>query len=338
MLNPEGRTPSSLLDPCGRVHTDLRISVTDRCNIRCWYCMSAQRPQFRPQSEILSFEEIARFVAVAAESGIRKLRLTGGEPLVRRHVVGLVEMLVAIPGINEVAMTTNGILLDQYAGALKAAGLNRLNISLDTLSPDKYRQVSRRDGLPRVLAGIAAARQAGFVHIKLNCVAIRGVTEEEIVPLARFAREHDLELRLIEFMPLSGDRQWTYDQVLPGEEILEMLTAAFGPLEPVPPVEAAAPAREYRFREGGGRIGLVPSVSKPFCDECTRLRLTADGKLRNCLFSTDQWDVRAVLRAGGTREQLAELLQAAVRAKKKARGTDDGEFAPADRPMHQIGG
>lgn len=329
---------NSLVDSFGRVHTDLRLSVTDRCNIRCSYCVASAKPIFLPQAEILSFEEIARFISVAAASGIRKLRLTGGEPLLRKDLPRLVQMLAATPGIDELAMTTNGILLARHAAALRAAGLQRLNVSLDTLSSDKFREVTRRDELPQVLEGIAAARRAGFERIKLNAVAIRGLTDGEIVPLARFARENDLELRFIEFMPVHGESFWSRDRVLPGEEILRILSQAIGPLEPVSPAAAGGPAEEYRFLDGGGRIGLVPSVSRPFCGDCNRLRLTADGKLRNCLFSEQQWDVRAVLRAGGSDEQLAQLLQSAVGAKKKGRGTDDGRFAQADRPMYQIGG
>ncbi len=327
-----------LVDGFGRVHTDLRISVTDRCNIRCTYCMPTEGVQFRSHAEILSYEEIERFVQVAARLGIRQLRLTGGEPLVRKNVTRLVEMLAAVPGIDEIAMTTNGILLDRHAEALKAAGLHRLNISLDTVNAERFRQITRRDELPRVLKGIEAARSAGFQQIKLNAVAIRNLSEEEIVPLALFAREHDLELRFIEFMPADGDRRWSGDRVLPGEAILKILCDAVGPLELVSAPGSQAPAAEYRFLDGRGRIGLIHSVTEPFCGRCDRLRLTADGKVRNCLFSTRQWDAKALLRTGGTQQQLAELIRAAVGAKGKARGTSDGGFAPTDLPMHQIGG
>lgn len=327
-----------LVDSFGRVHTDLRISVTDRCNIRCYYCMPAEGVQFRSHAEILSYEEIDRFVQVAARLGIRKLRFTGGEPLVRKDVPRLVEMVAAVPGIDQLAMTTNGILLERYAAALRAAGLHRLNVSLDTLNPDKFHQITRSNELPRVLEGIATARGAGFEQIKLNALAIRGLTDHEIVPLALFAREHRLELRFIEFMPLDGRRQWHSDRVLPGEEILDILTRGIGPLEPVAPENPRAAAAEYRFLDGGGRIGVIHSVTEPFCAHCNRLRLTADGKVQNCLFSSRQWDARAVLRAGGTQQQLAQLIRAAVHAKQKAHGADDGEFARSDRPMHQIGG
>jgi cyclic pyranopterin phosphate synthase len=274
---------------------------------------------------------------VAAELGIRKLRLTGGEPLVRKELPRLVERLAVVPGIDELAMTSNGILLTRYADILKAAGLDRLNISLDTLDPEKSRQIARRRILPQVLEGITAARQAGFQEIKLNAVAIRGLNEEDIVPLARFARDSRLQLRFIEFMPIDGHPLWNSDRVLPAEEILDILSKTFGPLEPVVD-QPSGPASEYRFLEGGGRIGLIRSVSHPFCDQCDRLRLTADGTLRNCLFSAQQWNVRTLLRTGGTAEQLVRLIRNAVEAKKAAHGTDNGQFGPAERPMHQIGG
>ena len=333
---------SPLVDGFGRKHTDLRISVTDRCNVRCRYCMPAEGVEFRPHSEMLSYEEIVRFVRVAAGLGIRHARITGGEPLVRKEIPRLVKMLVDVPGITEVAMTTNGILLDRFAGPLKAAGLERLNISIDTLDRDKYRQMTHCDELPRVLAGIAAAREAGFENIKLNALAIRGFTEEEVVPLALFARQHGLNLRFIEFMPVDGDRRWASDQVLPGKEILDILTRQIGPLIPVVQDGSGGPATEFRFEDGSGSIGVIRSVSEPFCEDCDRLRLTADGKVRNCLFATQQWDARAVLRSGGpaqqTEQPLAQLIRLAVGAKRKNRTTKDGGFPPSDRTMHQIGG
>ncbi len=327
-----------LVDSLGRVHTDLRISVTDRCNIRCFYCMPTEGVRFRSHAEILSYEEIERFVQVAARLGIRKLRLTGGEPLARKHVVRLVEKLARVPGIADLAMTTNGILLDRHAEALKAAGLHRLNVSLDTLDPAVFEQITRGGRLDEALQGIAAAQRAGFENIKLNSLAIRGQTEDQIVPLARFARKNGLQLRFIEFMPVDGDRLWHNDQVLPGEEILEVLSREIGALAPVPPVGVRAAATEYRYLDGGGRVGLIHSVTEPFCEHCNRLRLTADGKIRNCLFSNDQWDVRELLRSGGSPRQLAQLIRLAVSRKKKAHGTDDGQFARSDRAMHQIGG
>ena len=331
-------TTGPLVDLHGRVHTELRLSVTDRCNIRCRYCMPAGGGQFQPRHEVLSFEEIERFVQAAAALGIRKLRLTGGEPLLRKDLPRLVEMLAAVPGIADLAMTTNGILLERYAASLKSAGLGRLNVSLDTLNPEKFHRITGHDLLAQALEGIAAARRVGFRQIKLNSLTMRGMSEDEIVPLAMFARQYDLQLRFIEFMPLDGDRQWNSDRVLPADEILEILTRGIGPLEPVSATRSRAPAVEYRFLDGGGRIGLVRSVTKPFCDCCNRLRLTAEGTLRNCLFSTQQWDAKAILRGGGGKAELVRLIHLAIGAKTKAHGTDEGGLVCSDRPMHQIGG
>jgi len=335
--NPSNTT-GPLVDAFGRVHTDLRISVTDRCNVRCHYCVPAEGVQCRPHAEILTYEEIERFVRVVAGLGIRKIRLTGGEPLVRKDVVRLVEMIARVPGIDDLAMTTNGIFLNRYAEALKTAGLMRLNISLDTLSPEKFREITRCDELPRVLEGIAAAGRAGFDRIKLNALAIRDLSEDDVVPLARFAREHHLELRFIEFMPVDGDRKWSGDRVLSGGEILQMLSREIGPLEPASSNGSSAAARQFRYVDGGGCVGVVRSVSEPFCAKCNRLRLTSDGNIRNCLFSRQKWEVRPLLRSDASDGQLAELIRAAVGAKTLARGTDDGRFARSDRPMHQIGG
>jgi len=327
-----------LVDRFGRVHTDLRISVTDRCNIRCMYCMPAAGVKFKPHEAILTFEEIERLVRVAAGLGVAKIRLTGGEPLVRRDVCRLVEALAAIPGIRDLAMTTNGVLLAQHAEELKRAGLQRLNVSLDTLDREKFRELARRDELPRVLEGIAAAQRAGFTQIKLNTVALRGQSEDDVVPLARFAREHGFELRFIEFMPLDGDGRWNPERVLPGEEILRILAGGIGPLDPIVDPEARVPATEYGFADGIGRVGVIASVSEPFCRRCGRLRLTAEGRLRNCLFSTEEWDARALLRSGGTDEQLTELMRRAVLAKRAEHGTDTGRFGQPERAMYQIGG
>jgi GTP 3',8-cyclase len=331
-------TPGTLVDAFGRPHSDLRVSVTDRCNIRCVYCMPAEGVEFKPHSAILTFEEIERFVRVIAGLGVRRLRLTGGEPLVRRGVCRLVKMLAAVPGVDEVTMTSNGVLLTESAGELRSAGVTRLNVSLDTIDREKFRQITRRDDLPKVLEGIAAAQRVGFTQIKLNAVAIRQQSEDDVVPLARFARENGFELRFIEFMPMDGGARWERSRVLPGEEILRLLAAGIGPLEPIVSGDSRAPATEYRFADGLGRVGVIASVSEPFCDRCGRLRLTAEGMLRNCLFSTDDWDVKSLLRSGADDETLASLVRRAVLAKRRQRGTSQGHFAETRQAMHEIGG
>ena len=327
-----------LVDRFDRVHTDLRVSVTDRCNIRCRYCMPEEGVAFKPHAEILSFEEIERLVRVAAALGVRKVRLTGGEPMVRRGICRLVEMLASVKGVDDLAMTTNGVLLAEYAGSLRRAGLRRLNVSLDTLDRDKFRELARRDELPRVLEGIAAAERAGYQEIKLNAVALRGQSEADVVPLARFARDRGFDLRFIEFMPLDADRRWQPGRVLPGDEILRRLTEGIGPLEPIDGSDRRAPATEYRFADGIGRVGVICSVSRPFCDRCGRLRLTAEGRLRNCLFATGEWDLRELLRSGGSDQQLAERMRDAVLAKRAERGADGGQFAEPGKAMYRIGG
>jgi cyclic pyranopterin phosphate synthase len=329
---------SQLIDSFGRVHRDLRISVTDRCNIRCFYCMPAENIRFLPRSEILTFEEIERFVRVVARLGIRKLRLTGGEPLVRRNLDQLIARLADVPGIEDVALTTNGILLAEQAPALKAAGLRRLNISLDAMNRQVFERISRREGFDQVLAGIFAAQRAGFERIKLNTVAIRGVNECEIVPLGKFAREHDFELRFIEFMPLDADGNWDRLQVLSGEEIRDVLEAELGPLEPRAVSDPSQPAVDYQFVDGVGRIGFINPVTQPFCGDCNRLRLTAEGQVRNCLFSVEEWDARAILRGAGSDDDLADLVRASVAAKRAGHGIDSDEFLKPSRAMFQIGG
>ena len=327
-----------IIDTFGRVHTDLRISVTDRCNIRCFYCMPDENVRFKPRNELLTFEEIERFVRVAARLGVTKLRLTGGEPLVRRDLARLIGRLAAIQGINDIALTTNGILLAEQAQELKDAGLMRLNVSLDALDAEVFRQIARRDGYERVLEGIEAAQRIGFSKIKLNAVAIRGLTEEQIVPLGRFARERGLEIRFIEFMPLDAEGTWQNDQVLSGDEILRRLAEEFGPLEAVARPNASQPAVDYRFVDGGGLVGFINPVTHSFCGECNRLRLTAEGQVRNCLFSLEEWDARALLRGGGTDEQVARLVLDSVQAKRAGHGINSDEFVRPTRAMFQIGG
>ncbi len=327
-----------LVDSLGRVHNNLRISVTDRCNIRCFYCMPNDNVQFKPRAEILTFEEIARFTRVAASLGVNKLRLTGGEPLVRADLPALVGELASVPGIRDIAMTTNGLLLADHVDALKRAGLKRLNISLDGLREETFQRISRRSGLDRVLEGIFAAQRVGFEKIRLNAVAIRGITDDEIVPLGEFARQHGLELRFIEFMPLDAENSWENDQVLSGSEIREALENAFGALLPIERRDPSQPATDYRFEDGIGVIGFINPVTQPFCSDCNRLRITADGKIRNCLFSIAEWDARQVMRSGGSDEQLVELLHDCILAKKPGHGIDSPDFVRPDRAMYQIGG
>jgi GTP 3',8-cyclase len=327
-----------LIDGFGRVHTNLRVSVTDRCNIRCFYCMPAENVRFKPRRELLTFEEIERFVRVVAAMGVNKIRLTGGEPLVRHGLPLLVEKIAGTEGIRDVALTTNGILLAEQAQSLKAAGLRRLNVSLDSLQRETFFRISRREGLDQVLEGIFAAQRVGFERIRLNAVAIRGITEPEIVPLGQFARRHGLEMRFIEFMPLDADGKWDATQVLTGERIRDALEAGIAPLMPLAVEDPSQPATDYAFADGVGRIGFINPVSQPFCARCNRLRLTAEGQVRNCLFSTEEWDAREILRGGGTDEELADLVRASVGAKRAGHGINDERFVKPQRAMYQIGG
>lgn len=327
-----------LIDRFGRVHNNLRISVTDRCNIRCFYCMPADDVEFMPRKHLLSFEEITRLVQVGTSLGIDRIRLTGGEPLVRRDLHQLVRMLIAVPGVVDIGLTTNGILLADQAQPLRDAGLTRLNISLDALDPEVFRRVTRRDGYENVLLGIEAARAAGFSPIKLNAVSVRGLTEEQIIPFGQLARETDTIVRFIEFMPLDADSQWQRDKVLYAHEIVQRLEAEFGSLVPVMPDHPHAPAQEFQFADGRGRIGLIASVSQPFCQSCNRFRVTADGKLRNCLFSHDETDVKSLLRDDGTDEQIAQAMINSIAAKNEGHEINTARFLQPLRPMYSIGG
>ena len=293
---------------------------------------------FLPREHLLTFEEITRFVRVAAGLGINKIRLTGGEPLVRRDLPRLVSQVVAVDGITDIGLTTNGILLAELAGPLFDAGLRRLNVSLDTLDPDRFRALARRDGLDAVIRGIDSARSAGFAPIKVNAVALRGVNDGDIVPLARFCRDRGLELRFIESMPLDADHRWDRDRVVLAEEILDRLAGAFGPLGPVADPDPQAPAVDYVYRDGGGQVGVIASVSRPFCGGCNRLRLTAEGALRNCLFALEETDVRGLLRGGASDRELAEVLRASVAAKWAGHQINAVGFIQPARTMHAIGG
>jgi len=327
-----------LIDTFGRTHNNLRISVTDRCNIRCFYCMPEDNPVFMERREILTFEEIERFVRVAVRLGIDKVRLTGGEPLTRRDLPVLVGKLAAIPEITDLALTTNGILLPEQAGQLYDAGLRRINIHLDTLDPAKFKQIVRRDMFERVLEGIFACKRLGYNPIKLNAVAVRGLIEEDLVPLAQFGRKHGIEVRFIEFMPLDADGQWQRDKVLFAADILETLSYEIAPLVTVPDPDTRAPASEFMFSDGVGRIGIIASVSRPFCMSCNRIRLTADGKLRNCLFALGELDVKAVMRSGGSDDEIIQLIRRSVHDKWEGHEINTARFIQPPRPMYAIGG
>jgi cyclic pyranopterin phosphate synthase len=294
--------------------------------------------QFLPRDELLRFEEIERFVRAVTPLGIDKVRLTGGEPLVRRDLPRLVELLTKVPGIRDVGLTTNGILLEEHARALRDAGLSRINVSLDTMDPARFQQLTRRTGFEKVIAGILAAKRVGFSPLKVNAVAIKGVTEVDVVPLAAFCREHRLEMRFIEYMPLDAGNAWERDKVLFAEEILNRLADAFGPLDPVPDQDPRAPAQAYAYRDGGGRVGLIASVSRPFCMSCNRIRLTADGKLRNCLFALEETDVRALIRGGAGDDAIAAAVRASVSSKWEGHEINTARFVKPERLMHSIGG
>jgi cyclic pyranopterin phosphate synthase len=325
-----------LTDTFGRVHNNLRISVTDRCNLRCTYCMP-EEVVFMDRGQLLTFEEITHFVRVAVPLGIDKVRLTGGEPLMRRDLPTLVRMLSAIDGLRDIGLTTNGLLLADQAQALYDAGLRRINVSLDTLAPARFRELTRRDGLEKVIAGILAAKKAGFQPVKVNAVSIRAVTEHDVVPLARFAREHGLEMRFIEYMPIGAD-QWERGKVYFAHEILEQLEREVAPLVPADDYDPRNPAMDFVYTDGGGRVGVIASISRPFCRSCNRVRLTADGKLRNCLFALDEVDVKGLLRGGAPDEEIAEVIRRNVSTKWEGHEINTARFIKPLRTMHTIGG
>jgi GTP 3',8-cyclase len=327
-----------LVDGFGRLHDNLRISVTDRCNIRCFYCMPEGEVSYLPRPELLTYEEIERFVRVAVSLGVTKVRLTGGEPLVRKDLPVLIERLHRIDGLRDIALTTNGVLLAPQAQALHDAGLRRLNIHLDTLDAAKFAQITRRDDFARVMEGIDAAQRLGFGPLKINVVAVKGLIEPDIVPMANFGRERNIEIRYIEFMPLDAQSLWDRQRVLTMDTMLEMLTREIGPLEAMPDPDPRAPATEFRFLDGRGRVGFIASVSKPFCLNCNRLRLTSDGKLRYCLFAIDETDVKALLRQNATADAIAERIRENIRAKWLGHEINTARFVPPPRPMHSIGG
>jgi cyclic pyranopterin phosphate synthase len=326
-----------LRDSWEREIHSVRVSVTDKCNFRCRYCMPAEGLEWLPRDEVLSYEEIARLVRVLAAMGVDEVRLTGGEPLVRRDLPVLVSLLSETPGVRDLSLTTNGVLLDRFAGPLVEAGLTRLNVSLDSLSHVRFAEITRRDALDRVLAGLAEAeRYPELRPIKVNCVAIRGFTEEEVPALAELARRKPYVVRFIEFMPLDADEAWREDEVLTGGEIRALIEERW-PLEEIPAKESST-ARRFRFADGAGEIGFVNPVSEPFCSSCDRIRLTADGQLRTCLFSRREWDLKAPLRNGASDDELAALIRFAVRHKELKHKINDPGFVRASRSMSQIGG
>ncbi|MDQ3859755.1 MAG: GTP 3',8-cyclase MoaA [Actinomycetota bacterium] len=326
-----------LVDSWGREIKSLRVSVTDKCNFRCTYCMPAEGLEWLPKEGVLTFEEIARLVRVVAAMGVSEVRLTGGEPLVRRDLPALVEMVARTQGVDDLSLTTNGVLLERLAGPLVDAGLRRINVSLDTLSHVKFAEITRRDALARVLGGLEAAeRYPELRPIKVNCVAMKGFTESEVHALAELARRKPYVVRFIEFMPLDADEAWQGDKVLTGAEIRAIVEERWPLVEM--PAKPSSTARRFRFADGAGELGFVSPVSEPFCSTCDRIRLTADGQLRTCLFSRREWDLKTPLRDGATDEDLAQLMRDAVRRKElKHRITDPG-FVRASRSMSQIGG
>jgi cyclic pyranopterin phosphate synthase len=327
-----------LRDSWGREIKSVRVSVTDKCNFRCTYCMPEEGLQWLGREEILTFEEIERLVGVLARLGVDEVRLTGGEPLVRRDLPALVGMLANVEGVRDLSLTTNGVLLDRLAAPLVAAGLQRLNVSLDSLNHVRFAEITRRDALDAVLRGLEEAeRYPELRPIKVNCVAVKGFTETEVPALAQLARRKPYVVRFIEFMPLDADEAWREDDVLTGAEIRAIIEQHHGPLEELP-AKPSSTARRFRFAVGAGELGFVNPVSEPFCSSCDRIRLTADGQLRTCLFSRREWDLKTPLRNGASDGELAELLRFAVRHKELKHKINDPGFVRASRSMSQIGG
>jgi cyclic pyranopterin phosphate synthase len=346
-----------LTDSYGRILRDLRVSITDRCNFRCLYCLPeteaahnfyrgrwANLPnstpivqQWVPRSKILSFEEIERVVRIAVDLGIQKIRLTGGEPLLRNGVEELVARIARIPGIQDLAMTTNGFLFPEKARKLRDAGLRRISFSLDSLDAANFKKITGRDGLEEVLTSIKLAQDLGFHPVKVNAVVIRDINDHEIVALAEFAKEHNLSFRFIEFMPLDSARAWLKEMVVSGREILERIRERFA-LKPVHSDNPAETATRWAFEDGRGEIGIIAPVSEPFCGHCNRIRMTADGKIRTCLFSVTEHDLRALLRDGSSHEHIAEWLKGVVWQKEERHHIGEADFVPASRSMSCIGG
>ena len=326
-----------LVDGMGRTIVNLRISVTDRCNFRCTYCMPADNVEFMDRSNLLTFEEIHRVVTVVSKLGINRIRLTGGEPMMRKDLPTLIKMIDEVEGINDIAMTTNAYFLKDQAQSLLDAGLKRLNVSLDSLDPEKFRDVNRRDCLQAVLDGLDAARNVGFKSIKINAVAVRNFSETEIMGLIEMGRSDGFEVRFIEFMPLDADKVWERDKVLFGHEIIDLIKEKYE-LVPIDNSLEIGPASEYSFADGKGKIGVITAVSNPFCDHCNRIRMTADGKLRTCLFSTDETNLKELIRSGATDATIAEAINQAVLVKEPGHKINLKDFERPTRAMHAIGG
>ncbi|MFF4418006.1 GTP 3',8-cyclase MoaA [Streptosporangium sp. NPDC001559] len=328
-----------LRDSFGRVATDLRVSLTDRCNLRCSYCMPPEGLEWLPKPELLTADEIVRLVTVAVERlGVTEVRYTGGEPLLRRELVDIVARTSALRPAPQVSLTTNGIGLARLAVPLAEAGLSRVNVSLDTLDRETFRRLAHRDRLPDVLDGLAAADAAGLRPVKINSVLMRGVNDHEAASLLRHCLERGYELRFIEQMPLDAQHGWRREDMITAEEILARLRESFDLTEADPGERGSAPAELFLVGGGPARVGVIGSVTRPFCGSCDRVRLTADGQVRNCLFATDESDLRAAMRAGADDEELAERWLAAVRVKKAGHGIDDPSFLQPSRPMSAIGG
>lgn len=326
-----------LVDTHGRTVRDLRLSVTDRCNLRCVYCMPAEGMPWLKREDLLTYEEIARLAKVCVECGVEGIRLTGGEPTVRHDLPVLVRLLRALGTDLDIALTTNGLKLPEMAMELRASGLDRLNVSLDTLSRERFLQLARRDRFDEVLAGLDAARRAGFAPIKINAVLVRGFNDDEAVPLAAWAREQGYELRFIEWMPLDFDRTWDRSKLVSADEIFAAIGARF-PLERETGGDPSAPASMYRYTDGGGRVGVVASVTRPFCGNCDRIRLTADGQIRTCLFAHTEYDFRALMRGGGSDDAIEALLRSAVQRKAPGHLINQPGFVQPERGMSAIGG
>lgn len=338
----ERKMKQQLRDRFGRIHTNLRISVTDVCNFRCIYCMPEDMA-FMPDAALMTFDEILHLTRIFVGLGVNKIRITGGEPLVRDGVPHLIAQLTQLTGLKDISLTTNGIGLITQAQALYDAGLRRINVSLDTLNEEKFEQMTRRKVLSRVIAGLKAAHHCGFDPIKVNAVAMRGFTDDEIVELATFARDNGYQLRFIEFMPLDADDIWGRNMFIPGKEIIDKINAVY-PLEPVVlNGDARSDAKSdtatrYRFADNGTEVGVIPSVSEPFCENCNRVRLTADGKFRTCLFSLTETDLLTPLRNGATDAAIAQLIRDAVAQKAAGHKINAADFVKPERNMSRIGG